>query len=149
MAFGAFQTITVTATSSASADVYTLGTERGNLGKFDQFTIDATIGGNGGGAIDVVVMRKVATDDWREWLRFPQVAANTTKRYTHQLGAGNATTTETATCTDTVPPSAFVMSAGCIGGHPGQAIKLCVLAGTGASAAVPQTVLLKAWQQIK
>lgn len=145
---GSFKTLTLTATAPATAG-FALGSPVSGLGQFDQLTVDATIGGANGGAIDLVILRKVATDDWREWFRFPQVTAGQTKRYSAQMGAGG-TICETATCTDSSAPAAFVLTVNTsVGGHPGETVKLCVQSGTGASAAVVQTVKLKCWSQVK
>src|SRR5687767_2243689 len=80
------RTLTISGLSPASASTAVVDDVLGGLDAYDWFQIDATIVGGTGGTTDAWLQRRVlGQDKWRDWIRFPQVAAATTKHYSVQV----------------------------------------------------------------
>jgi len=131
----------------ASATSAAIGSPVAGLRKFDSFNIDAIIIGPTGGTIDVTIQRKLgpfldgtAVDLWVDWLRFPQVAAATTKYYSAATASGLTIVAvgavATAAFTATLAANTFV------GGHPGDQIRAVCTTGASTSAAAAQKIYI-------
>ena len=140
----------ITGTSPASATSALVGAVMNGLQRYDWFTVDAIIIGGTGGTIDVTIQRKIgnlpngtAVDLWVDWLRFPQVAAATTTKFSVNVASTNDIYTvgmvATAAFTATLAADTSV------GGHPGNSIRVVATAGAGTSAGAVQTVYVTMW----
>ena len=134
------ETFTITGDSPAATGSAVIGVEVGGLERFDTFIVDATVQGATDDTLDLVLQRKVGDADvWAEWIRFAQLASGAAAvSYTVSPTPSN---TIVAVDTDTTAsPSGPVMSAGCVGGHPGSRVRLVATAGASTSAGAEQTV---------
>jgi hypothetical protein len=108
--------------------------------------IDATIIGGTGGVVDAWLQRKIeGVDAWRDWIRFPQVAAATTKRYSVQV-MSSTTIHDVSEGTTASPGTPTIAANTSVGGHPGDKVRLVVTAGAGTSAGATQTIRVSGWQ---
>ena len=135
--------LTDTSPASASTVGSTAGVASG-LDAFDWFTIDATLLGATGGVLDVYVQRYVAKlGEYRDWIRFTQLAAAAaTIRYTVDCRASaTAITTVGAVTTPAIAAGVITCSS------PGPAVRLLFVAGASTSAGAIQKVLIQAWKK--
>src|SRR6186713_2594313 len=147
------QVFSVTATSPAtqSVAVATAGEFHG-LDAYDDFTIDARLAGATGGALDVVLQRKIADDNWVDWLRFASVtaAAAAASFSFSTLGRGALAATQilaVAKSTDAVPVAPTLTAGACVGGHPGNSLRVVFSAGASTTVGASQTVVITAHQR--
>lgn len=135
--------LTDTSPDAAGNNDATAVTQDG-LEKYDWFTIDATLTQATGGVLDVYVQRYVPDlAEWRDWIRFTQLAAGSTVfRYT--LDSRAAATSFTTVGQGTGP----VISAGVMTcSMPGPKVRLYFVAGASTSAGAAQKVLIQAWKK--
>lgn len=147
MSVGRLQVFSITGTSPAAASTAAVGNPAQSLLDYDWFSINATIIGGTGGTIDACLQYKIdsaGTDEWWDWVRFPQVAAATTTKFVVEPQAPNTITT-VGSCT-TASPAMTVAANTNVGGHPGFAVRLVVTAGAGTSAGATQTVKIRCWR---
>jgi len=139
----------LTGTSPASASTAAVGAVLGGLSAFDFFQIDAIITGGTGGTVDLYIQRQVdkTNDVWLDWVHFAQVSAATTKRYTVS-SAGNGTITEVGQMNTALSGSLVLAAGTCVGGHPGDAVRLVATAGSGTSAGQTQTVYITCFEEL-
>lgn len=137
----------ITGATPAAAGNAIVGTLLG-LSKYDWFQIDAKIVGGTGGTLDIYVQRKLATDNWRDWSHFPQVAAGATKYYAANTQAANSIV-EVGNWNDAGNSGASVLAANTIaGGHPGDAVRVFATAGAGTSVAGSVTLTIRAYKAV-
>lgn len=137
---------TISGTSPASASTAAVGSAVNGLAKYDWLIIDATLIGGTGGTVDAWLQRKIeGQDKWRDWIRFPQVAAATTEHYSVQIGTGS-TIHQVSQGTTASPGTPTIAADTSIGGHPGDKVRLVVTAGAGTSAGATQTIHVSGWQ---
>jgi hypothetical protein len=139
--------VTMTGISPAAAGNGSLATQHG-LSRYSFFQIDALITGGTGGTVDIYLQRLIdATNDiWLDWCHFTQVAATITKRYTVS-SIGNGTLVEVGQM-NTAFSGSLVLAAGtCVGGHPGDVLRVLAVAGAGTSAGAGQTVYIHAYEE--
>lgn len=137
---------TISGSSPASASTAVVGSALNGLSECDWFMIDATIIGGTGGTVDAWLQRKVeGTDNWRDWIRFPQVSAASTKHYSVQV-MSSISIYEVSQGTTASPGTPTIVANTSIGGHPGDKVRLVVTAGAGTSAGATQTVRIHGWQ---
>jgi hypothetical protein len=110
------------------------------LGRFERITIDADLQGATGGALDVLIQR-FCGGQWRDWLRFAQVAAGAAKHYTYVLSESEAIT-EVGVSTSPV-----IVAGAKVGGLPGDKIRFLFIAGSGTSAGANQTVIVTGFRR--
>jgi len=140
---------TLTGTSPASATTAAVGAAVGGLDRFSFFEIDAIVIGGTGGTIDLYLQRQVdkTNDIWLDWVHFPQVAAATTKRYTVS-SIGNGSIVEVGQMNTALSGSLVLAANTCVGGHPGDAVRLVAVGGAGTSAGATQTVYLSCFEEL-
>jgi hypothetical protein len=146
----------ITGNTPASATSAQVGAIVRGLRKYDWFTIDAILVGPTGGTLDLTLQRKIgdlpdgtAVDLWVDWLRFPQVGAATTARYSAQSGEFYGLTGITAT--GMVAAATFTVTLATntfIGGHPGDQLRAVCTTGAGTSAAGAENIYITAWNKI-
>lgn len=118
-------------TSPAGASTTVAGTKviRG-LDRYSYFLVDAKLTGGTGGTLDVYLQRKVVEEDgtvhWIDWLHFPQLTAGAAAAW--YSVAPTASAGPVAVGEDTSP---VLAASTCVGGHPGNELR--VLFKTGAS----------------
>jgi len=136
---------TISGTSPASASTAAVGSPVNGLARYDWFLIDATIIGGTSGTVDAWLQRKIeGQDKWRDWIRFPQVAAATTKHYSVQMTGANSIY-EVSQGTLGSPGTPTIPANTTIGGHCGDKVRLVVTAGSGTSAGAAQIVHISGW----
>lgn len=138
---------TVTGTSPSAASTAVLGTFRG-LTRWDAFTVVAELQGATGGTLNVYLQRKVADDVWSDWVSFTQLAGGAAAVKYAVCPALDNTIRVVGGGSDATP--APVLAAGtCVGGHPGDTVRVVLVAGVGTSAGTTQTVRIYAQRGVK
>ncbi len=135
-------------TSPASNAVAASAVTALNLDKYDWFTIDALLQGGTGGTLDVVLQRFVAQlNEWRDWVRFAQLAAGAAAiRYT--LDSNAVAIASIATVGGSSGIIAPVLAAGAVAcAAPGQKVRAVYSAGAGTSAGAAQKIVLTGWRR--
>ncbi len=124
-------TLSVTSPAAASTVV---STSLGGLGKYDTIRVDAKLVGATGGALDVYIQRKLATDVWADWIHYTQLAAAAASiSYSLNSDYVPASIGTVGIGSDASP--GVVLAAGTtVGGHPGETIRLVFVAGASTSA---------------
>ena len=118
--------------AAASTDTLT------GVSKYSYLLFVAIVTGGTGGTTDITVESEIVPDVWVNWARTPAVAATVTTKYSI---VPEATTIVTTTGTSTAAVPSIALAAGiCIGGHPGDKLRLVYTAGAGTSAGAAQTV---------
>lgn len=138
----------LTATSPAAPGSGIGATVRG-LDLFDEFMIDARLTGATGGVLDVYLQRKVADDVWVDWLHFAQVSAAAAAASFSVATDGKTAVSAgqilaVAQGTDALPGTPALAAGAFVGGHPGQAVRLVFVAGSGTTLGAAQTVRITA-----
>lgn len=141
------QTVTATSPAAASTVVHTVAFKGSMLSKADFLTIDATLLGGTGGTLDVYLQRKIASDTWRDWLHFPQIAAATAKKYTVTINGEGATIVETGGGSDASPGVALAAntSVNCI---PNGDVRIVFVAGASTSAGASNSITITPFVEI-
>lgn len=122
------------ATAAAAGTAALATTFAGGWLKAEKLVIDAKLVGPTGGTLDVCLQRKIATDKWRDWIRFPQVAAVTTKYYVATVNGEGSAITECGNSTDASP--AMTIAANTILNMiPNETVRVVCTLGAGTSAA--------------
>lgn len=127
---------TVTSATAATATTAAIATQfaGGRLKGAEKLIIDAKLVGPTGGTLDVCLQRKIATDKWRDWIRFPQVTAATTKYYVATVSGEGAAITECGNSTDASPAMTIAANT-IINMIPGDIVRIVCTTGVGTSAA--------------
>ncbi len=135
--------LVVAATSPAAASTTAVGgTFKGaNLTRGSLFVIDAALFGGTGGTLDVYLQRKVATDTWRDWIHFPQLAAATAKKYTVTVTGEGTSIVEVGAGTDSTPAVAITANT-VVNVLPGGDVRVVFVSGTGVSVGALNTVTI-------
>jgi hypothetical protein len=131
----------LTATSPGSATTAASTVELSGLNQYDAFTLDADIQGATGGTLDVILQR-FSGGLWREWYRFPQLAAAAAALHYSYVPALTDSMTVVGV---TVTPVLAVSTA--VGGHPGNRLRFLFIAGASTSAGAIQTVALQCYRK--
>lgn len=142
-----FHLETLSGVSSNTASTAVVLATANGLAQWDWFTVDATIVGATGGTSSAFLERKIhdSVDQWREWIRFPDVAATVTKKYSVQVAASAVVQETTSSVTAT--PGAPTLAAGAsLGGHPGELVRFVVYNGAGTTAGATCTCYLGCWK---
>jgi hypothetical protein len=106
----------------------------GWLKSAEKLVIDATLVGPTGGTLDVCLQRKLGTNKWKDWIRFPQVAAAATKHYVATVNGEGAAITECGNSTDASPAMTIVANT-IINMIPNEIVRVVVTTGAGTSVA--------------
>lgn len=102
--------------------------------KAEKLVIDATLVGPTGGTLDVCLQRKVGTNKWKDWIRFPQVTATTTKHYVATVNGEGSAITECGNSVD-APPAMTVVANTIINMIPNEIVRVVCTTGAGTSVA--------------
>lgn len=121
-----------TATSAGTAALASLFA--GGWLKAEKLVIDATLVGPTGGTLDVCLQRKVATNKWKDWIRFPQVVAAATKHYVATVNGEGSAITECGNSTDGSPAMTIAANS-IVNMIPNEIVRIVVTSGAGTSAA--------------
>jgi len=125
------QTVTLTSPAGASATEIGASTFKGDmLTRAELLVIDATLLGGTGGTLDVYLQRKIATNTWRDWIHFPQVAAATAKKYTLTITGEGSSIVETSGGTDASPGVGLAANTA-INVIPGGEVRVVFVSGGG------------------
>ena len=135
-------------TSPAAAGVAASARTATDLRHYQWLRFTCIVTGGTGGATDITVQTKVHSDLWADWARTPAVAATVTTKYAIGPEATSVIPTIGTTDDALAGPYAVVLAAGtCVGGHPGDEIRLVYTAGAGTSAGAAQLVYLHGWSE--
>lgn len=123
---------TVAAATAATATTAALATlfAGGWLKAAEKLRIDATIDAPTAGALDVCLQRKLAADDWRDWIRFPQVAANGIKHFVATVTGEGASIVECGKSTDASPAMTIAVNT-VVNVIPGDTVRIVCTTGAG------------------
>jgi hypothetical protein len=110
------------------------------LTKAEGIVIDATLTGGTGGTLDVYLQRKIASDTWRDWVHFPQLAAAASKKYTLTIIGNGAGIVEVGGGSDASPGVALAANTA-VDVTPGGDVRLVFVSGAGTSAGAAQTII--------
>lgn len=137
----------ITATSPSAASTAVLGTFHG-LTRWDAFTVVAELQGATGGTLNIYLQRKITDDVWSDWVSFAQLAGGAAAvKYAVCPALGN-TILAVGAGSDATPAPALA-AGNCVGGHPGDAVRVVAVAGVGTSAGTSQTVRIQAQRGVK
>jgi len=115
-----------------------------NLKRFKRFTVLAEIAGATGGAMNIYLQRKIATNKWIDWVAFTQVAAAGTGVECVDFASSDLTVSAPGVGTDATPSVA--LAAGTFtGGHPGDDVRVIAVTGAGATVGAAQIVTMACW----
>lgn len=106
----------------------------GGFLKAEKLIIDAKLVGPTGGTLDVCLQRKIATDKWRDWIRFPQVTAATTKYYVATVSGEGSAITECGNSTDASPTMTIPVNT-ILNMIPNETVRIVCTTGVGTSVA--------------
>jgi len=135
----------ITGTSAAVAGTTVNATTASGLAKYDWLTVEADLLGATGGTLDVYIQRKLATNLWRDWIHFPQLAGGAAAvKYSVQPQASSSIVA-VGGGTDAAPGVALAANT-TIGGHPGDVLRVVLVAGAGTSAGAAYTVRVMGWK---
>ncbi len=135
----------ITATSPAAASTVVHTETFQGLDKYTWFMIDADLQGATGGTLDVYLQRKLATNVWRDWVHFTQLAAGASAvKYCVTPLSTNAIFI-VGGGTDAAPGVALAANTN-VGGHPGEIVRIVFVAGASTSAGAAQTIRIQCWQ---
>lgn len=143
---------TITGAAPSAAGVAAVGSVIRGLSKYDWFTIDASLVGGTGGTLDVYLQRKIeGVDQWRDWVRFPQLAAGAAAiHYSCHAGAQpGINAVGIGTGATPLAPSLGSSTGINLGGHPGDQVRMVCSAGASTSAGGTQIVYITGWQSVK
>ena len=136
-----------TDTSPAAAGNAASGETALNCALYKWIRITAQITGGTGGTTQMVVQSKMAGDTWVEWASSAAVAAGVTTVYVFSPEATAVVSTVGIT-DDALTAYTPTLAAGtCVGGHPGDTVRLVWVAGVGTSAGDAQVVYLEGWRE--
>jgi hypothetical protein len=138
---GTAQTITATSPAAASTVVHTAIFAGDMLSRADKLVIDAALLGGTGGTLDIYLQRKLATNTWRDWVHFPQIAAATAKKYTVTITGDGSSIVETGGGTDAAPGVALAANTA-INTIPGGDVRIVFVAGGGTSAGASNSIVI-------
>lgn len=134
------QTITATSPAAASTVVHTDLFKGSMLARAEGLVIDAKLTQATGGTLDVYLQRKLATNDWVDWVHFPQLAAGSSvKRYTCTITGNGAPLVEVGGGTDAAPGVALAANTA-VDVTPGDDVRIVFVAGASTSAGAAQTI---------
>lgn len=138
---------TVTLTSPATA-ITAVGATifAGSTLNADKLVIDATLLGGTGGTLDVYLQRKIATDTWRDWIHFPQIAAGTAKKYSLAITGEGASIVETGGGSDAAPGVALAANTA-VNIIPGGDVRVVFVAGGGTSAGASNSIKITPYME--
>lgn len=126
----------VTSATAATATTAAIASQfaGGWLKSAEKLVIDAKLVGPTGGTLDVCLQRKIATDKWRDWIRFPQVSAGATKYYVATISGEGAAITECGNSTDNSPAMTIAANT-LINQIPNEVVRIVCTTGAGTSVA--------------
>jgi len=142
--------ITVESPSGAETAVADKSFQGGMLSKADLLVIDAALNGpTGDGAkLDVYLQRKLAADEWVDWIHFPQLSAGDAKRYTVAIdGAGSSIVAVGGGSDDTPAPALAAGEA--VNVMPGGEVRIVFVAGEGTTAGAEQTITITPYTEAR
>lgn len=139
------QTIAVTSPAAASTVVHTALFKGDALTKADKIVIDAALLGATGGTLDVYLQRKIASDTWRDFLHFPQLAAGAAAvKYTATINGAGTSLVAVGGGTDAAPGVALAANT-LVNVLPGGDIRIVLVAGGGTSAGAAQSITMTSY----
>lgn len=135
------QTVTATSPSSASTAVVATLFKGAMLRTAEKLVVDATLLGGTGGTLDVYLQRKIASDTWRDWIHFPQIAATVAKKYTVTIKGEGTTIVETGGGSDASPGVALAANTA-VDVIPGDDVRIVFVAGASTSAGASNSITI-------
>lgn len=134
------QTITATSPAAAGTVVHTEVFKGSMLARAEGLVIDAKLTQATGGTLDVYLQRKLTTNEWVDWVHFPQLAAGTAvKRYTCTITGNGASIVEVGGGSDASPGVALAANTA-VDVTPGDDVRIVFVAGASTSAGAAQTI---------
>jgi len=132
---------TITGATPDSATTAAVGNVAHGIAPFDDITISATIVGSTNGAVDACLQYKTDpdTDEWWDWIRFPQVGSGVTAKYSTRVAGGAAAVTVVGSCSTATPTIVLAANTN-TGVRPTNAVRLVATTGVGTDSAATQTV---------
>ncbi len=138
----AAQTVTATSPAAASTTAVVATLFKGGFFRnADKLVIDATLLGGTGGTLDVYLQRKIASDTWRDWVHFPQIAAATAKKYTLTITGEGSSIVETGGGSDAAPGVALAANTA-VNVIPGDDVRIVFVSGGGVSAGASNSITI-------
>lgn len=116
--------------TSAATTIHTASFKGSWLKSADRLVIDAFLDAPTAGTLDVYLQRKIASNTWRDWVHFPQVAANGIKYYSVALDGRGSTIVETGNSTDATPTLVLAANTA-VNVIPGDEIRIVYVLGVG------------------
>lgn len=135
------QSVSFATVTSAATTIHATGFKGSWLKAADRLVVDALIDAPTAGTLDVYLQRKIASDTWRDWIHFPQVAANGLKYYSVSLDGGGASIVETGNSTDAVATVALAANTA-INVPPGDELRIVYVTGVGTANAGAVTITI-------
>lgn len=134
-------TMTFTAASPAAASTVAGPSIKSvQLGRAHKLLVDATITGATGGALDVYLQRKVASDVWRDWIHFAQATAGAAAAHYQFMVTGELTTITVGNGGTDSTPAVSLAANSMVNVMPGEELRWVFVAGASTSAGAVQTL---------
>jgi len=140
------QTITATSPAAASTVVHATTFKGDMLRRAEKLVIDAALLGGTGGTLDVYLQRKLASNEWVDWVHFPQVTAATAKKYTATITGDGASLVEVGGGTDAVPGVALAANTA-VNVIPGDEVRIIFVAGVGTAAGASNKITITPYSE--
>lgn len=137
------QVQSVTATSPATATTSVAATlfKGDMLRRAEILAIDASLVAGTGGTLDVYLQRKLGSNDWADWVHFPQLNAGVSKRFTLSVTGRGTTIVEVGGGTDAAPGVALAAGTA-VDVIPGDDVRIVFVSGAGTSAGASNKVTI-------
>lgn len=126
--------VAVVSNTSPAAASTVAGTTTVNISDLAWFQVYLDVQGATGGALDVYIQSRYGSL-WVDWYHHPQMAAAAGSE--KRVIVPESTSIVSTVGVDLVPALA---SGACVGGKPGDALRLCFVAGAGTSAGAAQVM---------
>lgn len=144
------QPFIVTGTSPATASTSIASAAPGlvtDLDEFEWFSWTAVLAGATGGTLDVYLQRRLTGNVWTDWIHFPTItAAATAAAYTGDSNCANVFMASSGVSADAAAtPALTANTVACA--HPGERVRLVMVANVGTSAGADQTIYLSGFRR--
>lgn len=138
------KTLVISGNSPAGAAQAVVGKAVGGLADYPHLTVHAELVGAAGGTLDVYLQRKVNTNEWQDWIHFPQLAAGAAAvKYAAAVQHASTAPVVVGETNDAGTTGAPALAANTVApGHPGDTVRVLAVAGAGAAAAAVKVSII-------
>lgn len=140
------QAITFMGPTSAGTTVHSESFKGAWLTRAEGVTVDAALAGGTGGTLDIYLQRKLADDEWVDWIHFAQLAAGATKKYTVSITGNGSSLVEVGGGSNASPGVALAANTA-VDVTPAGEVRIVLVAGVGTSAGASNKIRLTSFTE--